>query len=351
MERNRTFLRLSVGWQLAMGALFIALTYIVNPFLHGNSSISHSLAVGGSQIAALYGYCYLIRISFDRGSRRYVGKAALLFTLVLPLAAPVLVYLIFPWIGIELQYSQAEFDIKEFAAKVLLALKTVWIGAGFYYVFYRKEMMTRRVNELEQATAKKEKELAELKADLVLNAGQSHYARYVMNDVVARAAKAGDTYTVEQVTHIGKTFDYIADIVHQSIPIATIYPAMAYFNQVVASIRLRHDNKPVIRITTEGEPTMQTIGPLTLTTILENSDTHGLVDPEHPIEVHFFFSRGKMVFSCTNTKRKEGSNLKSSGKGLALVRQELALLDRHDVKLDIQEDEDTYTVCLTIIYH
>lgn len=300
----------------------------------------------------VYGYCYLIRMSFNPGLRRYAAIMALLFSLVLPLAAPVLVYVVFPWAGIELQYAHAEFDIKEFSAKVLLALKTVWMGAGFYYLFYRKEMIKGRVSLLEQETDQREKEMIALKNDLLLNAGQSHYARHVMADIATRAALAGDSYTHQQVTHIGKTFDYIANVVSQRIPVVTIHQALAYFDQVVASIRLRRgEDERVIEVTTVGEPTMQIIGPLTLTTILENSDTHGWVDPQHPIRVRFCFERGKMVFSCTNAKHKGVVKAESSGKGLDLVKQELALLERHDVKLDIAEDDKMYTVCLTIIYH
>lgn len=352
MEKKKTPLHLPVGLQVAFGALFIVLTYIVNRFLHDNTDFTHSLAVGGSQIAAFYGYCYLIRISFDRGRRRYAGKIALLFSLVLPLAAPVLVYVLFPLLGIELQYANAEFDIKEFSAKVLIGLKTVWIGAGLYYVFCRKEMMGKRVIALEHQTALREKELVETKNDQLLNAGQSHYAKHVMTDVATRAALAGDTYTADQVTHIGKTFDYIAGVVQQRVPLVDIHRALSYFDQVVTSIRLRRGNdERIIRITAEGEPTMQTIGPLTLTTILENSDTHGLVDLTHPINVSFVFNRGMMAFSCANAKRIGGKKVESTGKGLELVKQELALLDRHDVKLEIREEEHKYTVCLTIIYN
>jgi len=351
MERKKTFLRLSAGWQFVWGFLFIVLTYIVNLFMHGNTNFSHSLAVGSCQIGMFYGYCYFIRMSFDRGRRRFAGIIILLFSLVLPLTAPILVYTIFPLLGVKLQNPNLAFNPMEFSAKVLMALKTVWLGAVLYYVFYRKEVMGRRVTELEYETSRREKELVEMKNDLLMNAGQSHYARHVMTDVVARAVATGDTYTAEQVTHIGKTFDYVADIVHQQIPVAPIQKALTYFNQVVASIRLRRGGKQVIHLTMEGEPTMQTIGPLTLTTILENSDTHGWVDLEHPIHVHFLFSRGKLEFTCINSKPRMGSKVKSSGKGLSLVKQELALLNRHHTTLDVQENEETYTTYLTINYH
>src|SRR5690606_32477596 len=123
-----------------------------------------------------------------------------------------------------------------------------------------------------------------VKNNLLLNAGQSHYAKYVMNDVVTRAAKAGDHYTAAQVAHIAKTFDYVAEATQQGEPIVSLHRALVYFNEVVNAIRLRNgaDDRVVV-VQMEGEPTMQVIGALTLTTLLENSDTHGWVDAEHPI--------------------------------------------------------------------
>ncbi len=332
-------------------ALFVLLTYAVNYYLHGNTDFRQSLAVGGSQVALFYAYCYLIRLSFQPGNRRYIAICILVLTLVVPLAVPLLVFGVYPLLGVSLQPAGAVTDWREFFAKTLIALKTVWIAAWLYYVFYRKEITQLRVNSLEREKSLRDKERAELKSELLLHASQSHYAKHVLANLVAHAVSKGDRYTAEQVAHIGKTFDYVAEAAQQDMPIVSIHRALAYFRQVADAIRLRRDEgEGTVIIEMQGDPTMQLIGPLTLTTLLENSDTHGWVDVAHPIRASFVFSRGRLEFRCTNAKRTKRSTRSTSGQGLSFVHQELTMLARHQVSLDIYEDEATYTVCLTIIY-
>src|SRR5690606_35741030 len=120
-------------------------------------------------------------------------------------------------------------------------------------------------------------------------------------------------------------------------PVVAVQHALTYFNEVVDAIRLRRGNDDrMVVVRTAGEPTMQVIGALTLTTLLENSDTHGYVGVDHPITVRFVFARGRMEFTCSNAKNRTSGNVNSTGEGLNLVTQELALLDRHDVRFSVQ---------------
>src|SRR5690606_12091183 len=136
---------------------------------------------------------------------------------------------------------------------------TVILVTMVYALYYGKLLSDRRKHELKLVATNREKELLETKNNLLLNAGQSHYAKHVMNDVVARAESAGDSYTAAQVAHIGKTFDYVADVIQDGKPVVSIHRALRYFYEVVDSIRLRHGDGRVVSVQVEGEPTMQVI--------------------------------------------------------------------------------------------
>lgn len=339
-------------WGLVIGAfIYIGGTYLKNLLEYGKANVLATMVIGGGVVLICLLMAYAVRLCFHRVYRRK-GIATLMAVVGgFPLVALALVYGLLPLFGVELQKEGVPFSWGQFMAKTFNAFFSVTLITAGYTFFYGRLLSERRGHELEQVATNRAKEWVEVQNQQLLNAAQSHYVRYVMNDVVARAAIAGDDYTAAQVSHIGRTFNYVADVTQQGTPVVFIHLALDYFDEVVASIRRRHgDDGRAVAVQVEGEPTMQVIGALTLTTLLENSDTHGWVDASHPIMVRFVFSRGRLQFTCTNAKYPYPRRVESTGKGLGLVAGELALLDRHDVEFDVHENEEFYTVSLIINY-
>ncbi|WP_449047074.1 hypothetical protein [Parapedobacter sp.] len=339
-------------WVLGLAALiYIGGTYFKNLLDYGEVDFLAIFYVSLGIMLVCLLTAAATRLCFH-ARHRWKGIVVLLGTVGgFPMLALAVADVVLPLFGIELQKEHVPFNWAEFMAKTFDAFFTVIMVTAVYALYYGKLLSDRRKHELKQAATNSEMELLEVKNNQLLNAGQSHYVKRVMTDVVARAVSAGDSYTEAQVTHIAKTFDYVAEATQDGEPIVSIHRALAYFNEVVNAIRLRNgaDDRVVV-VQMEGEPTMQEIGALTLTTLLENSDTHGWVDAEHPIRVGFVFERGTMQFTCTNAKNPYPRQVKSTGKGLGLVAQELALLHRHEVKLDVHESEENYIVSLNIAY-
>lgn len=348
---NKTIVDVPIGFVLVASCTFLFGTYLKNVLKYGTANILAVLVIGSCILVACLGSAMLVRAMYHRYNRSKVALAVVGVIVILVLVAFVLVEFIFPFAGFQLRKDHVPFHWGEFMSKTFNALFTIamaTIGYGFYLGKIRKE---KTLHDLEKAAIINEKLLAESKTDVLLHASQSHYAKHVLADLVAHAVSRGDEYTAEQVAHIGKTFDYVAEAAQQDMPIVPIHRALTYFRQAADSIRLRRgEGEGTVVIKMRGDPTMQLIGPLTLTTLLENSDTHGRVDVAHPIRASFVFSRGRLEFRCTNAKRTKMSTRPTSGRGLSFVNQELTMLARHQVSLDIYEDEATYTVCLTIIY-
>ncbi|MFB2117846.1 hypothetical protein [Parapedobacter sp. 2B3] len=337
--------------QVFASVLFIALTFAANFYLHRNTQVMAAVVVGGCQIGACYGYCYLIRRWFDQQKSRRAFRGILLLSVLLPLSAPLLIYQVFPVLGVKLWKEGAAFQWGELAVNVFLALKTVWIVAAIYFYFYRERMSQRKVYALRQQAAEKEIEQQQAKINRLLSMMQSHYIRRVLMGIVGRAESAGEPYIAAQAIHIRKTIDYVAEAIRDHAAVISIQQALAYFEEVAVSVRLRNGgDKALVHVHYDGIPTMQVIGALTLPTLLENGDTHGWVNLDHPIRVAFVFREGYLRFTCTNAKDPEGKQVASTGQGHALVREELALLSRHEVDLTVAEDAETYEVCLTITY-
>lgn len=348
---NKTILDVPIGFVLVASCTFLLGTYLKNVLKYGRADILAVVVVGGCILLACLFMAMLVRMAY----RSYTRKTLVLtvaFFVALVFMAYVLVETILPFFGLQLRKEHVPFSWKEFLSKLFNALFTIvmaGIGYGFYF---GKTISDARRNELEKARIFKDKLFSDTRTLLLLHVSQSHYAKHVMSDLVAHCVSVGDRYMAEQVAHIGKTFDYVASVAQQHMPIVSIHRALDYFHQVADAIRRRRakgDGTVIVEML--GQPTMQVIGPLTLTTLLENSDTHGLVDTTHPIRASFAFSRGRMEFRCSNAKHGQGRTRPTSGQGLSLVEHELSLLARHEVSLDIDEDEETYTICLTINYH
>lgn len=92
------------------------------------------------------------------------------------------------------------------------------------------------------------------------------------------------------------------------------------------------------------------IAPLLLITFVENAFTHlsNFKDKPNFIRISATVENGELLFSVTNTKSGNRGENRTSGIGLKNVRQRLGLLYRNKHTLNVHEQEDTFSIKLSI---
>ena len=116
-------------------------------------------------------------------------------------------------------------------------------------------------------------------------------------------------------------------------------------------MRLRYTDKVTISIELPDETPDKTIPPLMLISFIENAFKHGISYQKESfidIKVAIEGQGGQRLhFECRNSKADK-PNQEKGGVGLANVKQRLHLLYDDNFTLKIQDEDDIYTVDLTI---
>jgi hypothetical protein len=100
-----------------------------------------------------------------------------------------------------------------------------------------------------------------------------------------------------------------------------------------------------------GEVSQARLPSMLLVTFIENAFKHGVTyQKQSVVETSLRIKEGRIVFTCYNTKR-EDENPRSGGIGLENVSKRLDLIYGEDYKMDVEEDDDSYKVCLSLPMH
>ena len=102
---------------------------------------------------------------------------------------------------------------------------------------------------------------------------------------------------------------------------------------------------------TSGEVSQARLPSMLLVTFIENAFKHGVTyQKQSVVETSLRIKEGRIVFTCYNTKLKD-QNRQSGGIGLENVSKRLDLIYGEDYKMDVEEDDDSYKVCLSLPMH
>ncbi|SKB62893.1 hypothetical protein SAMN05660226_02343 [Parapedobacter luteus] len=338
-------------WMLITAAMAYCLAgHLTNWARFGKGGGWAWLAINASICGACLLFAQVARWCIHPESRRKGVVWAIALTAGFPLLGLAAVYLVLPAVGLRLHKPHVPFRWDEFLGKTISAYTTVFMGTLIYSFFYMLLLKSRRTHEMERAAALHEKAIATVKANQVLHSAQSHFIRHLLHDILGRAEKLNDAYIPEQINYIARTWDFIAEAMDKPIPLVHASRALKQLEEMAQSIKRRYNDRPVIQLRKSGEPREHIIAPLVLSTLLENADTHGWVDAAHPILADIAFTPGRLVFTCTNWKRPHATDKPTTGRGLQLVRQSLLLLDGCHHTLERDENEQQYTIRLTINY-
>jgi two-component system, LytTR family, sensor kinase len=123
-----------------------------------------------------------------------------------------------------------------------------------------------------------------------------------------------------------------------------------HVKNVIDINQLRYNNRLNIEFTVQGNPGQYRILPLILITLLENAFKHGdLNDAGQPLVIKICMSEEEKRFRCTiRNKKSKGPVEISYGIGMQNIRNRLELAYRNKYVLNIQDENDFYTVELQL---
>ena len=123
---------------------------------------------------------------------------------------------------------------------------------------------------------------------------------------------------------------------------------IAFLQNYITLMKLRYTDKVRITVDTPASMPNKEVPPLMFITFVENAFKHGVsYRQESFIEVKIETKEDHLVFSCRNSKIPKEDD-KHGGVGLTNVKQRLDLIYGDRYTLDINDEQNTYTVKLTI---
>jgi len=123
---------------------------------------------------------------------------------------------------------------------------------------------------------------------------------------------------------------------------------IAFLQNYITLMKLRYTDKVKITVDTPASMPNKEVPPLMFITFVENAFKHGVsYRLESFIEVKIETKEDHLVFSCRNSKIPKEDD-KHGGVGLTNVKQRLDLIYGDRYTLDINDEQNTYTVKLTI---
>ncbi|WP_299708888.1 histidine kinase [uncultured Pontibacter sp.] len=194
---------------------------------------------------------------------------------------------------------------------------------------------------------KKELEKAKLATELAFLKSQinPHFLFNTINDIYALTYQKSDL-APDALLKLSGLLRYMLRESEQEQVLLT--KEADYLQDVVELQKIGLKGNAYIAYSCEGISAHQHIAPLLLISFVENAFKHGVcTDPAHPIIISLVVEEETLLFSVFNRKNRDQKD-RTGGIGLTNVRRRLELLypDRH--KLEIVEDDYTYTVDLTL---
>ncbi|QYR11450.1 sensor histidine kinase [Prevotella sp. Rep29] len=124
-----------------------------------------------------------------------------------------------------------------------------------------------------------------------------------------------------------------------------------FVSNYIRLMRIRYSDKVAIETDIREPMPDRQIPPLLFISFVENAFKHGIsYENESFIQLSIHTDDDKLHFSCRNSKKRTEKPEKADkgGVGIKNTRQRLDLIYGTDYQLDIRDDDNDYTVSLTI---
>jgi two-component system LytT family sensor kinase len=268
----------------------------------------------------------------------YIAALFILFSLLAPIHKYVYATLLplkFGW------YSYVYIDKLNFwlSFQTLLFENYVYIFFSIaisYVGEYFETQKKQQELEKEQAIT----ELAYLKSQI-----NPHFLFNTLNDIYSLTYQKAEM-APEAVLKLSELLRYM--LKESNDRFASVEREINYLKNVVELFEIGQKGSAYIDLEINGDYKNKKIAPLILINFIENAFKHGVVnDPKNPVRIKLYINESDFDFEVFNKKNKDYKD-KTGGIGLANVQRRLALIypDRH--KLEIIDENDTFTVHLNI---
>ncbi len=123
---------------------------------------------------------------------------------------------------------------------------------------------------------------------------------------------------------------------------------IAFLQNYIQLMKLRYTDKVKITVDVPKELPNKEVPPLMFITFVENAFKHGVSYRQASfIDIAISIGEDKLVFDCCNSRIPKEDD-KHGGVGLANVKKRLELIYGNRYTLDIKDEQDTYTVKLSL---
>ena len=201
-----------------------------------------------------------------------------------------------------------------------------------------------RVTQQRALHAEKEKAIAELS---ILKAQiNPHFLFNTLNNLYSLAI-SDQPNTATGILKLSNILRYVTEeVTNAFVPLKAEIDCI---NDYIDLQRLRLSKKTTVNLNITGNTSNIQIAPMILMTFIENAFKFGVsAHQSSEINIGITTKEKTILFTCSNTLNNKATNPERTGVGLINTRKRLDYIYEHHYELDINTDNNLYTVTLTI---
>lgn len=269
------------------------------------------------------------------------------------------IYSILPSMDMVL-YTSGEFRV--FFAEAILAFLRIFSFALIYFYIRRlfeKERMLRKINEqkaeqeIENARLREQKlevEKEKLQYEQMVLRAQinPHFLYNTLNTLFAQALTY-DAGLADNILKLSNLMRYSIESLDFDNGKVLLQRELEHLQQFVDIHSLRFRDSPGVHFELNGTVNGQWVPPLSLITLVENAFKYGdLADSLNPLTIKITLENDQFHFYCRNKIKKHKSRFPSNNIGVKNLQKRLKALFPEKHSLNIIEEDNFYTLSLTI---
>lgn len=204
-----------------------------------------------------------------------------------------------------------------------------------------REWQTTEQRVISAEAEKANAELSFLKAQI-----NPHFLFNTLNNIYTLAI-TNNEHTADSIMKLSNIMRYVTDDVTEDF--VELQNEVSCISNYIDLQRLRLGSKTVVSFTVQGDLDGKKIAPLLLMTFVENIFKYG-ISKQHQsdIDINLLVAPDNITFLCTNPIFERNEKLERTGIGINNTRQRLKLLYPGKHVLNIKEENNQFTVILTL---
>lgn len=240
------------------------------------------------------------------------------------------------------------FKVYQYQRPWLIVLNTFTRSLIFTGIFLLASTLYRfTVDWFRNERLREKKENEHLKTELSFLRSQinPHFLFNTLNNIYTLAYQRSEK-TADAVMKLSGMMQYMLyDSNSEWVP---LQKELDYIGQLIALEQLRIKGKMTLHFTVTGSPENYLVPPMLLIPFIENIFKHGVInDAEDPALIRLIIEEGRLQLF---TRNRMNNHIKDSGHGIGLsnVKRRISILYPNSPGIDIQIDDNRYTVHLSL---